>query len=46
LGYVVDFFALTFMPWFPVFNVADAALVVGVALLVLMEVLGGRKSVR
>ncbi|MGI6671262.1 MAG: signal peptidase II [Christensenellales bacterium] len=46
LGYVVDFLALTFMPWFPVFNVADAALVVGVALLVLMEVLGGRKSVR
>lgn len=46
LGYVVDFLALTFMPWFPVFNVADAALVAGVALLVLMEVLGGRKSVR
>lgn len=35
LGYVVDFLQFDFLPWWPAFNVADAATVVGVGLVVL-----------
>lgn len=35
LGYVVDFLRFDFLPWWPAFNVADAATVVGVALVAL-----------
>lgn len=33
-GEVVDFIHLSFMPWFPVFNIADCAIVIGGALFV------------
>ena len=39
-GNVVDFLHFTFMPEFPVFNVADCAIVIGAGLLILYFVLG------
>lgn len=39
LGYVVDFIDLR---WWPVFNVADSAIVVGVALLLIQSLLPGQ----
>jgi signal peptidase II len=41
LGYVVDFIDLR---WWPVFNVADSAVVIGVAVLVLQSFLSGRNE--
>jgi lipoprotein signal peptidase len=38
-GYVLDFFEI---PGFPVFNVADAAIVVGAGLLALALLVGGK----
>jgi len=35
LGFVVDFLRFDFLPWWPAFNVADAATVAGVALVAL-----------
>ncbi len=39
LGYVTDFIALDVLPFFPVFNLADAAIVVGLLLAALPEIL-------
>ncbi len=39
-GYVVDFLHFTFIPKFPVFNIADIAVVIGAGLLVLYFVIG------
>jgi signal peptidase II len=41
LGYVVDFIDLR---WWPVFNVADSAIVIGVALLVLQSLVAGSRE--
>ncbi len=38
-GHVIDFLHLDFLPWWPVFNVADAATVLGVAVLAVWLVL-------
>lgn len=43
LGYVTDMFQTTFMN-FPVFNVADIGVVVGVVLLCLAVLFGGKKA--
>lgn len=41
LGYVVDFIDLR---WWPVFNLADSAIVVGVAMVIVSLLLSGAKS--
>ncbi len=43
-GYVVDFISIKPMPFFEVFNVADAAICCGVALLVIASLSRGRAS--
>lgn len=43
LGYVVDFADLR---WWPVFNVADSCITIGVALLILGSILGEKQAVR
>lgn len=45
-GNVVDFLHLEFMPDFPVFNVADCAIVIGAGLLLLYYLLGTIKETR
>jgi signal peptidase II len=42
-GYVVDFIDLR---WWPVFNVADSCITIGVALLILGSILGERRAER
>ncbi|MBQ8203710.1 MAG: signal peptidase II [Clostridia bacterium] len=45
-GNVVDFIHLSFMPEFPVFNVADCAIVIGAGLFILYFVIGMIKESR
>ena len=45
-GNVVDFLHLDFMPEFPVFNIADCAIVIGAGLLLLYYLLGTIKETR
>ena len=45
-GNVVDFLHFAFMPEFPVFNIADCAIVIGAGLLLLYYVLGTIKETR
>ncbi len=44
-GYVVDFIHVHYERWyFPAFNVADSAITVGAALLILDALMAGRKD--
>jgi signal peptidase II len=43
LGYVVDFIDLR---WWPVFNLADSAIVIGVAMIVASMIFAGSRSSR
>lgn len=45
-GYVVDFLHFTFMPKFPVFNIADCTIVIGAGLLLLYFILDTVKESR
>jgi signal peptidase II len=44
-GYVVDFISVHYGGWFfPAFNVADSAITVGAAILIIESILGGRRG--
>lgn len=45
-GNVVDFIHLSFMPQFPVFNIADCAIVIGSGLFIIYFVIGMIKDSR